>query len=278
MGSGSGGYRRSGNRPVTHSRRSPTSICRGRNLAATMNDLLPRPVVVEAGPIELFGGPLLPLERALIAGRSGRRRREYTAGRVCSRRALARLRADVPGAVGTLISGQPAWPVGVVGSITHRAGNVAAAVTTDASGVGGLGIDLEVTGAVPPDLASRVCTPTELVWIRSGPLALEAALTLVFSAKESVYKAAAVAHDLALDFHDIELTLDLVPGTFTVAPQVAGLDALMACLGTFAFDGHHTVTAATLPTSPRHDAGAPPGALQAPHTRRGSPPCIPILN
>ena len=70
---------------------------------------------------------LFPEEAALVGKAVERRRREFTTGRACARRALCLLGAPV----GPLLHGQrgaPMWPTGVVGSITHCDGYRAAAV------------------------------------------------------------------------------------------------------------------------------------------------------
>src|SRR5438876_615194 len=69
-------------------------------------------------------------ERALVAGASPVRRREFTAGRVCARDALQQL-GGPRCAILRDPSRAPIWPEGFVGSISHAAGYcVAAAART----------------------------------------------------------------------------------------------------------------------------------------------------
>ncbi|MEV5463347.1 hypothetical protein AB0L17_35085 [Streptomyces cellulosae] len=89
--------------------------------------LLP-PLVAVA---ESFGdpahAPLLGAESGIVAGAVGKRRREFATVRWCARRALTDLGiAPVPILTGE--GGAPAWPDGVVGSMTHCDGYRAAAV------------------------------------------------------------------------------------------------------------------------------------------------------
>src|SRR5258708_8108427 len=63
-------------------------------------------------------GSLLSLEESLVAKAVPKRRREFTAGRNCARRALAQLGyPDFALLAGS--HGQPLWPPGIAGSITH---------------------------------------------------------------------------------------------------------------------------------------------------------------
>lgn len=122
------------------------------------------------------------LERAVEV-----RRTEYRAGRSCAARALARVAAR--GSVGRDADGAPVWPPGVVGAITHARGFAAAAVAR-ASEARGLGLDVEPvpSASATVDVATAIANPLELERLRDAGLDAETLVTLVFSAKESVYK------------------------------------------------------------------------------------------
>ena len=88
-------------------------------------DILPPAVATaeSAGPEpEREPGPrLFPAEEAVVRTAGPRRRAEFTAGRACARAALAAL--GLPAApVLAGRAGEPRWPAGVTGSITHCAG------------------------------------------------------------------------------------------------------------------------------------------------------------
>ena len=106
---------------------------------------------------------LFPAEQAALRTAGPRRRAEFAAGRSCARAALATLGV----AAGPILpgpAGQPLWPAGVTGSITHCAGYQACAVarTTD---VAAIGIDAEPDAALPAGLIETVATGPERVWI-----------------------------------------------------------------------------------------------------------------
>ncbi len=150
--------------------------------------IVPAPVIVWETPYDV-DAPLLPEEAAHISGASPRRRAEFTTVRHLAGRALAELGLErppmVPGPVG-----EPAWPDGVVGSLTHCLGYRAAAVAR-ASEVTALGIDAEPSRPLARGVLERIASPAE----RENVCELAEALPgvagdrLLFSIKEAVYKA-----------------------------------------------------------------------------------------
>lgn len=130
---------------------------------------------------------LPPLEAALAARLAPRRRRAFAAGRQCARGLLAAVGAGVPAlGIGSLRA--PAWPEGVVGSISHDAGLCVVAVAR--AGVArGLGVDVESDRPLDGRLRRRVCSDEELARLEDAPEEMAGRLAkLTFSAKEAVYK------------------------------------------------------------------------------------------
>ncbi|ACU70776.1 4'-phosphopantetheinyl transferase [Catenulispora acidiphila DSM 44928] len=172
--------------------------------------LLPPEVAVE----EVFGDPedavLLPGEEAVVARAVEKRRLEYTTTRHLARVALGRLGLP-PVAILTGGNREPLWPAGIVGSMTHCRGYRAAAVARGGGGGGvgrvgdvgrvvgggfvgpvtGIGIDAEPHGPLPQGVFDTIARPDEMPGLAA--LAAERPQVrwdrLVFSAKESVYKA-----------------------------------------------------------------------------------------
>lgn len=170
--------------------------------------------LAEGDPQALEPEPTAPEARA-VQGAVPARRREFAAGRACARRALAQLHVqDFPVLAGP--RREPLWPPGVVGSITHTRGYCAAAVAR-ASDLRVLGIDAELVGAVGDDLEELVCSAQERRRGRAGG-AGPAWRTVVFSAKESVFKALYPSCGVELAFCDIEIVLDVRTGTFASLP------------------------------------------------------------
>jgi 4'-phosphopantetheinyl transferase EntD len=187
-----------------------------------IGDILPAPVAVA----EEFGDPpgvvLYPEEEALIARAVDKRRREFTTARACARAALAGLGLP-PAPIGRGPRGAPQWPPGVVGSITHCAGYRASAVARDHEVVT-IGLDAEPHGALPEGVLDAVASESE----QDELAALAAARPdvcwdrLLFSAKESVYKAWFPLARRWLGFEEAAVGIDPAAGTFTARLLVSG--------------------------------------------------------
>ena len=165
---------------------------------------------------------LFPEEQAVLRRAGAKRVREFVASRNCARAALAELgRPPAPIVPGP--SGAPLWPAGVVGSLTHRAGYTVA-VVAPADRLAGMGIDAEPDAPLPPGLLERIARPEERAWLAAQPARQPGVQPagrpgvdlgrLLFSAKESVYKACAPLGGRRLGFWDATLTLDVERSLF----------------------------------------------------------------
>jgi 4'-phosphopantetheinyl transferase EntD len=176
--------------------------------------------------VEAFGddpaAELFPQEWAAMARATESRRREFATGRACARAALARLGWPAV-AVPRGPRGDPMWPEGVVGSITHCAGYRAAAVALTKDVVS-LGIDAEPDEALP-DRGMLELIALEEERARLGELAAVLPGTgwdrLLFSAKESVYKAWFPLAGRWLGFESALVSIDQDQGAFTARLLVA---------------------------------------------------------
>src|SRR4051794_32188529 len=84
---------------------------------------------------------LTPEEEAFIAGAGERRRRDFAAGRHAAREALIRLGID-GGSLLRGAGGEPLWPPGIAGSISHSA-DYAVAAAARKSDFDYVGVDIE---------------------------------------------------------------------------------------------------------------------------------------
>lgn len=230
--------------------------------------MIERILPVEVAAAESFGDPaeaeLFPEEEAALGRSVAKRRLEFGSVRLCARAALARI--GVPPA--PLLPGErgaPGWPDGVIGSMTHCAGYRAAAVARDRA-VLTVGIDAEQHAPLPPGILDAVSVPAERARLRAAALGRPDVCwdRLLFSAKESVYKAWFPLTRRLLDFHEADVTIDADAGTFTArllvpGPRVAGRD-LTGFAGRWLVEDGLLVTAIAVPADGFRrggDRGAP---------------------
>jgi 4'-phosphopantetheinyl transferase EntD len=192
-----------------------------------LQQILPAEVAATEAFEDQPGAMLFREEQAVIARAVGKRRREFITARACAHAALARLGVPpvpiLPGA-----GGAPQWPPGVVGSITHCAGYRAAAVASTRDAVS-LGLDAEPDGTLPDGVLDIVTIGAERVQFAELMAAAPGVSwdRLLFSAKESVYKAWFPLTQRWLGFEDAQIVIDPKHGTFTAhllvpGPLVAG--------------------------------------------------------
>lgn len=148
-----------------------------------------------------------------LASAVPKRRSEFLAGRLCAAAALRA--AGLPEAV--VRKGRaPVWPAGAVGSITHSRARAIAVVSTQYTR---LGIDCEVlvADARATSLRDAIFTDAEAA-LRPETMPLGTFFTLIFSAKEALYKSQSARLDRVPDFLDVTLT-GLTPHALTLVLQ-----------------------------------------------------------
>jgi 4'-phosphopantetheinyl transferase EntD len=153
--------------------------------------------------VAVDSAPSRPDEMCLLRSNAVQKRKnEFALGRAAARRALEELGICDSG---PLLRGQyrePLWPDGVVGSITH-CGPWAMAAAAKAENVRALGIDVEDVSRIEDlEIATLVANDTERRWIEGSRLRL----AMLFSGKESIYKALFPLARRFFDFLAVELT------------------------------------------------------------------------
>jgi 4'-phosphopantetheinyl transferase EntD len=184
--------------------------------------ILPSAVLAE----EVFGDlpdvTLFPAEEALIANAVDKRRREFATARACARAALARLGVPpVPILAGP--RGAPQWPSGIVGSITHCAGYRCCAAGR-ACEVTTIGVDAEPHDVLPDGVLDAIALEREKLMIADLAAELPGVCwdRILFSAKESVYKAWFPLAHRWLGFGDADIEINPENHTFTARLLVPG--------------------------------------------------------
>jgi 4'-phosphopantetheinyl transferase EntD len=187
-----------------------------------IEELLPDATVAVEVRADVVDAVLFAAETAAMGQAVEKRRREFTTGRACAHRALERL--GLPAS--PILSGErgePLWPAGVVGSITHCDGFRACAVAR-ATEIVTIGIDAEPNAALPRGVREEIVRSEELPWLRELEREQPAVHwgRLLFSAKESVYKAWFPLTGRWLGFEDAIVTVDPTAGAFSARLLVAG--------------------------------------------------------
>jgi 4'-phosphopantetheinyl transferase EntD len=203
---------------------------------------------------------LFPAEEDYIADATPSRRREFTTVRWCARQALTALGAPheplVPAVKGAeFLSRYPAWPQGFTGSLTHCHGYRAAAVAGTGE-IRALGIDAEPHDSLPAPALGKITSSGERELLdalrsRNPDIAWD---RIVFSAKESVFKAWFPLTRRWFDLPDCTISINPAHAAFTadLPPEVvAAVPATrFTVIGRWAVSGAlrqgHIVTSAVI--------------------------------
>ena len=165
------------------------------------------PDLTELVYAELYSDPPelspLPEEEPLIARSVAKRRNEFITARHCARLAMGRLGVpEAPILKGE--KGEPRWPDGLVGSLTHCEG-YRGAVVGRTSAVRSVGIDAEPHDVLPNGVLDAVSLPVERGEISALPGGLHWD-RILFCAKEATYKAWFPLTGRWLGFEDAHIT------------------------------------------------------------------------
>lgn len=142
------------------------------------------------------------------------RKNEFLLGRVCAYKAYEELTGKELLSLPTHKDRSPDWPSDVVGTISHNQHWVGAAIA-HANDLIGVGMDFELMGRTRLELAKQIRSVRD---IKTHPsLTDEELLTVIFSCKESLYKALYPNVKKFFGFEDAALLeIDLDNGTFTI--------------------------------------------------------------
>lgn len=148
----------------------------------------------------------LPEEEPLIAKSVAKRRNEFITVRYCARQALGELGIE-PAPILKGEKGEPCWPDGVVGSLTHCEGYRGAVVGRQVE-VRSVGIDAEPHGVLPDGVLDAISLPAERTELKQLPDGLHWD-RILFCAKEATYKAWFPVTRRWLGFEDAHIIFDV---------------------------------------------------------------------
>ncbi|HTX96021.1 MAG TPA: 4'-phosphopantetheinyl transferase [Mycobacterium sp.] len=195
----------------------------------------------------------LPEEEPLIAKSVAKRRNEFITVRHCARLALGELGLPpVPILKGA--KGEPCWPDGVVGSLTHCTG-YRGAVVGRTGPVRSVGIDAEPHDVLPPGVLDAISLTEERSEIPQVPSTGLHWDRILFCAKEATYKAWFPLTKRWLGFEDAHISFEAdCPGSATggfvsrilIDPKALSGPPLTALSGRWAVDRGLVLTAIVL--------------------------------
>jgi len=153
----------------------------------------------------LFKETGIPLP-TVIHNAATKRQAEYIAGRYVAKKAIKTLGIEVD----EILIGNnraPIWPSNVVASITHT-NKTAVCVAASTQQINYLGIDLEniLSAQLAKDLVPYIINNQEQQLLHNLSIPFEKALTIIFSAKESVFKALYPQVKRYFDFTAVQIT------------------------------------------------------------------------
>lgn len=153
-------------------------------------------------------------ERALVRNFAPRRQQEFIGCRYFTRKLLASL--GVSGAnILRGVRGEPIWPAGVVGSISHS-GRSCFIVVARAVDVASVGVDIDTDEYLDQEILEQICTRDERERLGRATLREEDVCVskLVFCAKESIFKCMYPLTGEYWDFDRVEVLVDPLDRTF----------------------------------------------------------------
>lgn len=155
--------------------------------------------------VELGEGEAAPFRAALeplpeeTKGFASARLESFVLGRAAALSALRALGMETTRALAIEARGAPAWPRGIVGSITHDLGRAACAVARDRE-LRGVGIDLQRATLEDAATVALVATSAELDVLAGRHD--DSRFSVIFSAKETLYKCLAETVGAFFGFED----------------------------------------------------------------------------
>jgi len=165
----------------------------------------------------------------VITNSVNKRRAEFFYGRLAAKLIMSDIGVN-HGDVLIGSSGEPLWPLGYIGSITHTTGLAAAVLGPKMEALRGIGIDIERVAMRCDFEALHELVINEEEWecLQGSPAKFTDAVlsTIAFSAKESIYKAAFFSVGRFFDFSAarvIEPPDDTGRLTLVIAEDLGGI-------------------------------------------------------
>lgn len=163
---------------------------------------------------DLFDKLAIPRPETL-ARAVDKRLADYLAGRALARiaqTALGLSTAPIPSAA----SRAPIWPADQAGSISHTKGICACYLVPKTAGFPGIDVELPATGHALESIQKMVLRDPDVEHITKSPLPEDITATLVFSAKETLFKALFPVVQSHFGFASATLSAPITPNHLTL--------------------------------------------------------------
>jgi 4'-phosphopantetheinyl transferase EntD len=183
------------------------------------------------------GEELMTVERVQTREMSAARLREFSAGRAVARRALALLHEPANSGIPIGAGGEPVWPTGISGSVSHTATHAVALVARSARHAS-VGVDLDDRRMIGDAAAADLMTDQEIEAVLAQGWTIDHAIAqnIVFLAKEAVFKYQYLhTTRIGLDFNEVRLYRSAPDGKLHASPVVEdpSLHAVLATASIF---------------------------------------------
>ena len=199
---------------------------------AFLRSVLPAGFGVAGGPIGARDATVFPAEEAVIARAVARRRAEFRAGRAYAREALDQL-GSAPCGIGRGAGGEPLWPAGYTGSVSHT-DDFAVAAVARLSAISAVGLDVEADTPLETSLAAVVCRGDELAAACAAGESEATAAKRILVAKEAFIKLSYALTsrpveviDIRIDFLGVTEAGQSFRATRRSAPRSGGFEGLL---------------------------------------------------
>jgi enterobactin synthetase component D len=133
-----------------------------------------------------------------------KRRAEFLAGRYCAIQCYKFFDESRPDQPGVGLSREPVWKEGYQGAISHCDGLAIATITSDQNFTLGIDVETWLTSTIASRIEKTVCNESEIL-LRGNTVTRSEFVTIMFSAKESLYKALFPIIKHYLGFNSCEL-------------------------------------------------------------------------
>jgi 4'-phosphopantetheinyl transferase EntD len=185
-----------------------SAVVNHQRLEAGLQALLGQHAAVSCCSTDGEVGTLAPIERTAIVGAITRRQKEFAAGRAAAREAMQRLGRSAS-AIPAQADRSPQWPADLVGSISHSHATCISVIALKSHWTA-VGVDVEPDQALSRELWNLIGLPNELKRSSAMPEAIRARWMMrIFCAKEAYYKWVYPQTLRVLEFHDVEIVMDL---------------------------------------------------------------------